>query len=286
MIISASRRTDIPAFYFDWFLGRLGDGYALTRNPMNAAQVRRVSLAPDDVSGIVFWSKNPAPMLPHLDALGAFPFYVQYTLNAYGADIEPGLPPLAERIATLRRLAERIGPERVIWRYDPILLSPEYPEAFHEEAFSRLASALSGASHRVTISFIDFYAKIERRLAERGIVGVPAPARVAFAGRLQAVAARSGFVMDACAEDIDLTAAGVGRARCVDAALLANISGRPVPARKDPNQRPACGCAASVDIGAYDTCPHGCAYCYANRGAVPVSARLARHDPRAPFLMP
>ena len=279
MIVSVSRRTDIPAFYGEWLANRLREGFALAVNPMNPRQARRVPLLPDQADGLVLWSKNPRPLLDALDALSGHAYYLQFTLNAYGPEVEPGLPPLSERVDTLLRWADAVGPERVLWRYDPILLSDAYPAEFHLDRMEKLASALRGATEQVTISFMDDYAKTRRRVAALG-ARCPSPDEMrALAPQLAAVARAHGLRIAACAEPLDLSAHGIGRARCVDAALIAQIGGGISTAKPDPNQRPACGCAPSVDIGAYNCCPHRCAYCYANAGAAAVERNIARHDP-------
>lgn len=285
MIVSASRRTDIPAFYVEWLLGRLREGYALAVNPMNPRQARRVSLLPEDVDALVFWSKNPRPLLAERGALSGYAYYLQFTLNAYGPEVEPGLPGLEERIGTLLRWAEAVGPDRVIWRYDPILLSEAYPAAFHLERFENLAGILRGAVRQVTVSFMDDYAKIRRRVAALGARCPSAGEIPALAAPLAQIARAHGLRIAACAEPFDLSGCGIGRARCVDGELIAAIGGKEPKAGPDPNQRPGCGCLASVDIGAYNCCVHGCAYCYANAGEAAAERNRRRHDPRAASLL-
>ena len=168
MIISASRRTDIPAFYSNWLMNRIRDGYCLVPNPHNAKQVSRVSLHPNDVEAIVFWSKNPAPLLPHLgklDKLG-FHYYFQFSLNDYPRALEPNIPSLNDRVATFKDLSRLVGPLRVVWRYDPIIISDVTPFEFHRERFTWIAEELKGATHRVMVSIVDFYQKTERRLSQ------------------------------------------------------------------------------------------------------------------------
>lgn len=225
-------------------------------------------------------------MLAALDSLSTYPYYIQFTLNAYDQDLEPGLPSLQERVNTFVSLSQKIGPERVLWRYDPILLSHQYPQAFHEESFGRLASSIEKASERVTISFIDFYPGIQRRMDRLGIREASPTECLSLVKSLLTIATSHGLTMVACAEAQDFSAAGVGRASCIDAALLSRISGKPLFTKKDPHQRPGCGCAASVDIGAYDTCPHECAYCYANHGKMASLAYRAGRDLTSPFLLP
>ncbi len=282
MIVSASRRTDIPAFYSDWFMNRLAEGYALVRNPVNPHQVSRVSLSPDVVDCIVFWTKNPAPMLDRLDRLKGRPYYFQFTLNAYGEEVEPGLPPKDALISTFKALADRIGKERVIWRYDPILISPKYGVDYHADRFGELAQSLKDHTEKCTISFIDIYKKIGGCVRELGIQEISDEQKRRIAGSLAKIAASYGLGMDACAEGVAFDGLSINPARCVDDRLISLITGYPIPFEKDKNQRPACGCAASVDIGAYDTCPHGCRYCYANRPGTASVARL--YDPASPLL--
>jgi len=235
MIISASRRTDIPAFYWEWFQKRLQEQYVLVRNPLNLHQVSRISLRPEVVDGLVFWTKNPEPMLKQLSVLDAYAYYFQFTLNAYAADVEAALPPLAVRIEIFRQLAQKIGAERMIWRYDPILLSARYDLQYHAAVFEELAAQLAGSTKKCIISFLDYYPKI-----------------------------KAGLQLETCAEAIELADLGIGHASCIDAELLGRVGGCRLDTVKDKNQRGECGCAASIDIGAYNTCLHGCIYCYAN----------------------
>ncbi len=286
MIISASRRTDIPAYFADWFFNRLAAGFVLVRNPMHPHQVSRVALTRDVVDGFVFWTKDPAPMLGRLDLLRDYPFYVQFTLTGYGRDVEPGLPGKGETLVpTFARLAERIGPERVIWRYDPIFLSQTYTADVHLHRFEQLARRLAPHTRRCTISFLDFYRGTERRMAGLDLLPFPAEAQAELAGRLAEIAHGYGLAIATCAEAMDLSACGIGHAHCIDGELLARIGGIPLAASPDKNQRPACGCAESIDIGAYNTCRNGCRYCYANYTPAAIAANAARHDPRSPLLI-
>jgi hypothetical protein len=294
MIISASRRTDIPAFYAEWFLQRLRAGGCRVANPMNPRVVTAVSLRPEDVDAIVFWSKNPAPLMPHLDELDSrgFKYAFLFTLNDYPASLEPGVPAVADRLATFRRLAERLGPERVVWRYDPIVLSRTLDARWHAQAFDRLAAALRGHTRRVIVSVVDFYRKSERRLAalerrtldafDRNPFALPEfPALIAGLTR---AAAENGMAIQSCAEEDALRSLGVKPGKCLDDGWLWSALGIRVPPTKDPGQRPLCGCVASRDIGAPDSCLHDCEYCYATRSAEAALARHGRHDATAPAL--
>ncbi len=272
MVISASRRTDVPAFHAEWLVERLRAGTVDVPNPFDPKRVRRVSLAPADVDCLVLWTKDPRPLMERLDALEAFPFYFQFSLNAYGRDVEPGVPPLDARVDAFLRLADRIGPERVVWRCDPVLLSPAHPPAFHEEAFAALAARLDGATDTCVLSFVDEYPRVRRAMRALGLRAPDPEEARALAASFAAAARPHGLALSACAEPLDLAPLGIPPARCVDPVRIRRISGRAVPDGKDKAQRPACGCAPSVDIGTYGTCGHGCVYCYAQRAARPGGA--------------
>ncbi len=265
MIISASRRTDIPAFYTEWFFRRLREGYVLVRNPMNYHQVSKVALHPEVVDGIVFWTKNPEPMLNRLDRLEGYEYYFQFTLNPYSQDLEPFLPEKEERIDTFLRLGERIGRERMIWRYDPIVFSDDYSVAYHTEKFAYLAERLSPYTEKCIISFLDGYRKINSRLQAFNIVMDNTQAKEQLLVQLAALGRKYRLDIEACAEAEDMSSWGIGRASCVDEERISRLSGCRMEVKKDKSQRGLCGCASAIDIGAYDTCRHGCLYCYAIR---------------------
>jgi len=292
-IVSASRRTDIPAFYFDWFLNRARAGFCEVPNPFNPRQVRRVSLAPDDADCVVFWTKWPGPLLrriEELDALG-LPYYVLFTLNRYPAELEPGLPGFGERIEAFRALAARIGPERVVWRYDPVILSNRTPHDWHAGNFHEIAAQLLGACRRAIFSLLDYYRKTDRGLKpleENGWRFVrdadDAPETHRLVSAMAETARRCGMGLQSCAETVDFAADGAAAGRCIDGRLVCRLFGRGGHEDKDPCQRAACGCAVSRDIGAPDTCLHGCPYCYATRDAAAALLRNAQHDPGATML--
>jgi len=276
-IISASRRSDIPAFHADWFMTRIREGYFERVNPYNRRQVSRISLAPANVEAIVFWSKNPRPFLPHLAELDSrgYQYYFQFTLNPYGEEFEPGLPALRERIDTFRELAARIGPARVVWRYDPVILSSATPVAWHLEAVEELAAALRGRAERLVISFLDFYGKVRSRLEKlhrsSGIAcaDITLPGMEAQLERLAAgmgrIGAAHGLSVFSCAEEVALERFGIEHGSCIDGDMIRELRGGGGRFLRDKSQRPACRCARSVDMGVYDSCAYGCLYCYARR---------------------
>jgi hypothetical protein len=291
VIVSASYRTDIPAFYADWFLRRLEEGFALVRNPYSG-QLYRVDLRPQRVTGFVFWTRNFGPLLEHLDRLRAFgrPFLVQFTINSYPRAIEPAVIPPEKAVAQMHRLAREVHPLCPVWRYDPVLLTSLTSAEFHLDNFAGLAARLEGATDEVVISFAQIYAKSRRNLdaaaRRHGFTwqDPPGEAKRELAARLASIAGRHGMRLTVCSQP-DYLAPGAGEARCVDVRRLARISGEPLDAPQKGN-RPGCACHESRDIGDYDTCPHGCLYCYAVRHRRVALARYRAHDPASPSLLP
>ncbi len=285
MIISASRRTDIPTYYSDWFFNRIREGFLLVRNPMNIHQVSRIDLSPEVIDCIVFWSKNPRPMLERLDELKNYKYYFQFSLNSYGKDVEQNVPSKNDEVIdTFKRLSDKIGNEKVIWRYDPILINQIYTIDYHVSYFEKLARHLKDYTQKCTISFIDFYSKIKKNIEQLNIVSLTYEEKEALAGKLFEIASGYGLKLDTCAEGIELSHLGIGHAKCVDDELIAKIVGYPLKADKDKNQRPECGCVSSVDIGMYNTCLNGCRYCYANHSSKVVNKHSERYGSDSPLL--
>ncbi|CCJ33116.1 MULTISPECIES: DUF1848 domain-containing protein [Caloramator] len=291
MIISASRRTDIPAFYSEWFMERIRRGYATFVNPFNANQINKVSLKREDVDVIVFWTKNPKPLMKHLDEIDrlGYKYYFQYTLNNYSKVFEPNLPPFEERIKTFKELSDRIGKEKVILRYDPIILSDITPFEFHLNSFSRIVKDLSGYTNRVVISIFDDYRGASRRLKKAGINVFENPFNHPefreFIKSLASLAKAHDMEIYSCAEVVDLEEEGVLHGKCVDDEYIKKVFNIDVTKKKDTGQRKECGCVASKDIGVFDTCPHKCIYCYANMSEALVDKKRREHDPNSPSLV-
>lgn len=285
MIISASRRTDLPNYYSDWVFNRLRSGYVLVRNPMNAHQVSRVTLSPEVVDCIVFWTKNPKPMLPRLPELTDYPYYFQFTLNAYGQDLEPGIPSKSgEVIESFQRLSDMLGPKRVIWRYDPIVLTDVYSLDYHKKYYEKLVRKLQGHTEKCVISFMDPYVKKTKQFTKHGL-RAPNEAEQLHLAKYIAVAANAyGIKVETCAEQIDLSDFGIGHGSCIDGALISQIVGGNLKIPADRNQRQGCGCVESIDIGAYDTCLSNCQYCYALRSTKTAQLRQAAYDAASELL--
>lgn len=287
MIVSASRRTDIPAFYPDWFYRRLEEKYVYVRNPMNPNQVSELRLDRDTVDCFVFWTKNPAPMMDRLSVLDdmGIPYYFQFTLTAYGTDLEPGIGHKDGMVRTFQRLSRRIGMERVVWRYDPVLLGGKYTVQYHSEQFERMCRALCGYTETCVISFLDMYARIKKDMERLGILPLGREDILLLASVLGPVAARYGIRVSTCSEEMDLSEYGIRKGKCIDDRLIASVTGHELDVKKDDTQRASCGCVKSVDIGTYHTCAHFCRYCYANVSPRRVEENRRQHNPDSPLLI-
>ena len=278
MIISASRRTDICAFHSEWFMNRLDAGYTMVRNPVHRSSVTRVPLTPDQVDLIVFITKDPSPMLAHLDGIVPdYPVSFQITVTPYGRDLEPNVPPRDDVVRSFRKVSETIGPDRTIWRYDPVILNDVYTIDEHLALFRESCSDLEGSTKRCIFSFLEYHMKLDDAL---GDLGIRVPSRVEsdrLAQRMSRIASEHGILLSACCTDVS----GVSRRACIDHQSMREWD---VPYSKaDVPNRKGCGCIRTVDIGEYDTCMHDCLYCYANGPGTEVR-HSRRFDPRSELL--
>jgi hypothetical protein len=291
MIISASYKTDIPTFYGDWFMNRLRAGYCKIVNPYSH-RVIRVSLLPENVEGIVFWTKNVGPFIKHLPEVHrqGFPFIMQHTINGYPRELEQAVVDAPRAVEYLRQVAETFGPRVSVWRYDTIVNSSLTSRDFHVKTFARLAKALEGATDEVVISFAHLYKKTQRNMghaaAEHGFSwSDPATEwKKQLAGELAALAAVHNIQLSVCSQPQFIAPGGI-EAQCVDARRLAVVSSKPAKADLKGNRK-ECGCFESRDIGEYDTCPHGCVYCYAVQNQELAKTRYKQHDPLGESLFP
>lgn len=299
MILSVSRRTDIPNYYADWFYNRIKEGFLYVRNPMNYHQVSRIKLSPDLVDCIVFWTKNPEPMMARLHELDDYAYYFQFTLTGYGRDIEPNVPHKKDKmIPVFRKLSEAIGSSRVVWRYDPILINDVYTEEYHLRAFEQIANTLAGYTKRCVISFVDTYAKNRTVMRELKVkepfwedgqedceqIQLQLQNLKVFAARLSEIAHRSGMEIATCAEKINLSDCGIDHSSCIDKTLVEEITGYTIDVGKDKNQRAECGCVESIEVGTYHTCLNGCKYCYANDSREKAERNFKAYDADSPLL--
>ncbi|MDE7016823.1 MAG: DUF1848 domain-containing protein [Lachnospiraceae bacterium] len=285
MIISASRRTDIPSYYSEWFFNRLKEQYVLVRNPMNMHQIGKIDLSPKVVDGIVFWTKNPVPMLNRLEELEKYNYYFQFTLTAYGPEVETGLPSKNKVIIpSFQRLSKEIGKKKVVWRYDPIFLNEKYTIDYHCRYFAVLASKLALYTEKCTISFLDYYRNTERNMKPLHIHPLTVEQQKEIIEKFVRIAQRYNLHLDTCAESCDFGKFGVSHACCIDKERFERIGKYKLNVEKDKNQREECGCVASIDIGAYNTCRNGCLYCYANYSGMSVNNNFGKHNLESPLL--
>lgn len=291
MIVSASYRTDIPALYGAWFLNRLRAEYARVHNPYGGPAAL-VPLTPASVDAFVFWTRNLGPFAPALEEVArrGFPFVVQYTITGYPRALEPTTIAPAAAVAQIRAVVARYGASRVVWRYDPIVCTTLTPVDWHLAAFAELAQMLEGVVDEVVVSWCQVYRKTQRNLDAAacakgfGWYDPDAGEKTDLLCRLAAIARRQGMALTLCGQP-GLLAPGVGEARCIDAERLSRIAGRPLVVRHHAH-REHCGCWATRDIGVYDSCTQGCAYCYAVNSRPVARRRRAAHDPEAEFLIP
>ncbi|MFO0798167.1 MAG: DUF1848 domain-containing protein [Gemmataceae bacterium] len=291
MIISASYKTDIPTFYGEWFVNRLRAGFCKLVNPYNQ-RILRVPLDANDVHGFVFWTKNVGPFLRHLGEVRrlGIPFLVQHTINGYPRALEQAVVDSDKAVEHVRRIAEEYGPRVCVWRYDTVVHSTLTPREFHLKSFERLAKGLAGATDEVVISFAHLYQKTLRNMNRAGKEHDFAWSDPSddwkrdLAAELAGIAAVHNIRLTVCSQPQYLGPA-VGEARCVDAERLNAVGGTSIRCKIKGNRK-ECGCYESRDIGEYDTCPHGCVYCYAVREREVALDRFRRHDPESEFLFP
>ena len=285
MIIQTGMRTDIPAFYSKWFLNRIKEEYVLVRNPYNPSQVTKYSLSPEVVDLIAFCTKNPEPMLSHMDVLKPYGQYWFVTITPYGKDIEPNVPEKERVMEDFKRLSEIVGIDSMGWRYDPIFIDGKHSVEWHISEFEKMAETLSGYTKACVISFIDIYKKVERNFPDAREVSKLN--RITLGKEIIRIAGKYGMTIRPCAEGNELDAFGADCLGCMtvntfETALHSHLD---VPKRKNNQRNGQCACLLGVDIGAYDTCGHLCKYCYANTNVAFVKENMRKHNPTSPFLL-
>lgn len=284
MILNTGSRTDIPAYYSRWFYNRIREGYVCTRSPYNPGQVLRYRLDPEVVDILCFCTKNPQPMLPRLSELDRFRQFWFVTLTPYGKDIEPNVPDKHAVLQSIRHLSEIVGSSAVGWRYDPIFITERYSVEYHLHAFEEIATTLKGCVSSCVISFIDLYEKTSRNFPE--VRAVPESQQYYLAERFARIGTENDIVIRSCCENPTLAQYGVDVSGCMTREVLEAATGccLEVP-RSKKSPRAQCNCLLGADIGMYNTCPHGCIYCYANYDRRTVEQNFRQHDPDSPFLI-
>ena len=283
MIINTGQRTDIPAFYAEWFANRIKEGIVCVRNPFNPVQVSRYRLNPSVVDVIGFCSKNPAPFFPYMDLIKDYGQYWFVTITPYGRDIEPGVPDKHRILEDFKALSQMVGINSIGWRYDPILINDRYTVEYHLKAFEQMAAALSGYTNTVVISFIDLYEKVKRNFPEAR--SVLREDKYFLGKEIIKIATSFDMIVKPCGEGQFLSEFGADCSGCMTIATYEKAIGQKLII---PNKKPArkeCACYLSGDIGAYDSCGHLCKYCYANNDIEAVKRNMKLNDPNSPFLI-
>ncbi len=286
MIISASRRTDIPAFYSKWFINRIHAGYCTVPNPFNKKQVATVSLKPENVDVIVFWTRNPLPLIPYLPELTklGYKFYFLYTVMNNPKQLDPFSPKYNKSIETFKKLADIIGHTKVIWRYDPIVFSNKTDIKFHKKNYKMIGEMLKGFTIRSVISIVNIYRKNRKRislLSDTNFFIFDPDENMLFdlLPHMVNSAKENGMEIFSCAEDHNFVPFGINPGKCIDNKYIKSVFNIDIKSKKDPGQRKACGCVVSKDIGMYDSCIFGCCYCYACKNFKTAYKNYKNHNP-------
>lgn len=287
MILSVSRRTDIPAFYSEWFMNRINAGYVYVRNPFNYNQISNIDINPDKVNCIVFWTKNPKPLLPRLKELDdrGYKYYFHYTITPYDKEVETDVIDKRSIINTFIELSEKIGKDKVILRYDPIIVTDKYSVDFHLKAFEKMCLIIHEYTNKIVFSFLDDYRKVSRNMKKIGVKELTEKEMKNLSLKLVEITNQYGIGLESCAEKIDLQDIGISHTKCIDGDLIEKIIGYEIK-NKDTldGNRKYCGCMKCIDIGEYNTCIHNCLYCYANINKNKAASNFKMHDPNSPIL--
>ncbi len=287
MVLNTGSRTDIPAYYSKWFYNRIREGFVLVRNPYYPSQVTRYLLDPEKIDGMIFCTKNPQPMFGDTDSfkalLSTFDTFWFVTVTPYGTDIEPFVPPAEHVIRSFQKLSEQTGKQRISWRYDPIFVTEKYSVAYHIRQFASIAKVLSRYTSQCVVSFIDLYEKTRKNF--RGVHGVTHEEQEQLIDAFSVIAQEYGMQIHLCCENEQLIRKNVDADGCMSKAVLEKALGCKLVVPQKKMAREACTCLLGADIGAYNTCGHGCLYCYANYDRATVLSNMKNHDPFSPFLI-
>lgn len=283
MILNTGSRTDIPAYYSKWFYNRVREGFVLVRNPYYPSQVTRYRLSPDVVDILVFCTKNPEPMLAELELLSPYTCFWFVTVTPYKKDIEPHVPPVEKVLKTMKQMGERVGTDKISWRYDPVLITEKYSVDYHIREFEKMAGFLGGITNQCVVSFLDLYEKTKRNFPEAK--AVTEAEQEILVEAFSKTAARNGMRIHLCCEKETLVRDHVDAKGCMSKEILEQAAGYRLRVPRQRYTRQECACLLGADIGAYNTCGHGCLYCYANYDRKTVLRNMACHDENSPFLI-
>jgi hypothetical protein len=283
MILNTGSRTDIPAFYSEWFMNRIREGFVMVRNPFDPHMVIRYDIDPETTDIIVFCTKNPRPMLEHIEELKDHRMYWNVTITPYGKEIEENVPNKKEVMDSFIELSKKVGVNSVVWRYDPIFISERYSLDYHLLIFEKMAKYLQGCCNACIISFIDLYEKTRRNFPE--VREVSRQDQEYLTERFVKIAARYGMRIRLCHEDRELERFGADASGCLSRKVLEEATGLKLKENRGNFTRQGCECLLGNDIGAYNSCMHYCRYCYANYDKKIVAENRRLHDPKSPLLI-
>lgn len=284
MIISTGMRTDIPAFYSEWFYNRIKEGFVMVRNPYNPNSVTKYVLSPTVVDCINFCTKNPVPIINRLDEIKNFRQIWHITITPYDKDIEPRVPAKADVIESVIRLSNIVGKEKIFWRYDPIFISEKYSVEYHINSFEKMSTLLSGYVNSCIISFIDLYEKTKKNFPK--CKEVTPNERLTLGKAFAEIGKKNNLIIRSCCEGKDLAQFGIDVSGCMTKEIIEESLGVHFIFPKSlALVRKECSCILGHDIGMYNSCPHQCLYCYANYDNKIVQQNFSLHNPTSPFLI-
>ncbi len=285
MILMVSARTDIPAFYSDWFYNRLDEGYVIYKNPYNNIDKYKISLRKEDVTCFIFISKNPRPFMKNIDKLDNYNYLFHYSLTSYSNDIETNLPKGINRVETFKELSDRIGKEKIIWRYDPIIITDKYTIEYHIKVFEKLANMLHNYTNHVIISFVDLYDKVIKNMKEINYKIITTADMKIIGEAFGKIAMKYNLEISTCAEEVDLNTYGITNRPCITHDDITKVTNQYIYPKEYSNLRTNCKCVKTIDIGEYNTCLHLCKYCYANDDKDDILEKHKKHDKNSNILI-
>ncbi len=281
MILMVSGRTDIPAFYSEWFMNRIHEGFIDVRNPFYPKLVNRIMM--EDVDLFFFCTKNPIPIVDKLKEINK-PIYFHVTLTPYKKDIEPNVPDKTKVIEAIKKISKQIGKENIVVRFDPILINDKYTVDYHIKAFERVCTLLDGYIDRILVSFIDDYKNVRKNLETLKYRELTEDDYEKIGINFSKIADEHHMYVHTCFEERDLTEYGFVKEDCLSKELAYKLTGKKFPkwhARKGN----LCNCVKMTDVGVYNTCKHMCKYCYANFDETKVKENNLKHNPKSSLLI-
>ena len=283
MILNTGLRTDIPGFFSEWFYNRIEDGFVYVRNPYAKNQIYSYRLDPELIDCIIFCTKNPKPMFENLEKIDKFNQYWHITITPYGKEIEPNVPPMNDVLESFKYLSKKLGKENVTLRYDPIFINEKYTLEKHIESFEYIINSLSGYTTEAIISFIDLYEKTKRNFPKAR--EVTKDERLKLGKEFAQIGKKNNITIKTCVEGSELDKFGIDSSGCMTKEVIERAINKNLNVPKQKARNGECYCLLNNDIGEYNTCDHGCLYCYANSNKRLVKRNLKLHDPKSPILI-